>query len=120
MFEDVYFLLDGTTIPGYSGHSRKGKECQEDYNFILEEVEQFEYFDNFGIPNPGIEVFVKEELFEGRLIVFSTNEEQQMGTVPVIHNELKRCLESGLIYKGKVVHSSSSPLVRVAVILHKE
>lgn len=98
----------GGSSGGSSGHDR----CRQAFAAGLEDVEQYDYYNNHGHAIP---VGTRLILSVVVRVIALTETGESVGALPTSFNYIAGCLNSGITYTGIVTNSSSWPIMRVDV-----
>ena len=95
-----------------------GNRCEKNLNVSLEEVATCAYYSDHGkVPPSNTDVDVISKLVGGRIGVQTTTASELIGYLPTEYNYLRRCMEQGYSYSGKITSSSLKPIPRISVLL---
>lgn len=112
--------MDGVSMPEYRRNdSNNSLECESEYSIILEEVENSDYYNKYGLPKLNDRVYLKNGLVEGRLCVEHNDTSEIVGLLPTIHNDLYQCQKKGFKYEGEIVHVENLNIVKVIITIRK-
>lgn len=122
-FSDYSGSSGGSEKPTKSSGNSKGtgdagNRCEKNLNVSLEEVATCTYYSNHGeVPPVNTDVDVISKLVGGRIGVQTTTASELIGYLPTEYNYLRRCMEQGYSYSGKVRSSSLKPIPKISVSL---
>jgi len=92
--------------------------CEKNLNVSLEEVATCTYYSDHGeVPPANTDVDVISKLVGGRIGLRTTITSELIGYLPTEYNYVRRCMEQGYSYSGKVTSSSLKPIPRISVSL---
>ena len=94
------------------------KECPTELPTIkLEDIQTSQYYlERQELPQVGDEVYLSNELHNGRLVVVHTDSNLIIGNLPTSYNYMVKCLNHN--YTGSVVSTGMQPIPFVVVDLH--
>jgi len=88
-------------------------------NIRLEDVATSDYYVSYqSVPSPGTPIELNGVIFNGRLVVKTTDTNEVIGNLPTTYNYLINCIKKGMSYSGVVVGSGDTPIPFVVVTLN--
>lgn len=116
-----YNMGNGTTQGMYTSTNAGvwGKEgCPITLSTIrLEDVQTSQYYlERQELPEIGDDVYLSDQIHNGRLVVVHTASNLIIGNLPTSHNYMIKCLERN--YTGNVVAAGMQPIPFIVVDLH--
>lgn len=83
-------------------------------NIKLEDVATSEYYQKHGnLPSKSVAVYLRDTVYQGRLVVETADTHEILGNLPTEYNYLK-----GKRYRGKIISSGLTPVPYVVVALN--
>ena len=110
----------GTTSGMYTSTNAGlgGNKCPTELPTIkLEDVQTSQYYiEHQELPEIGDDVYLSDQIHNGRLVVVHTDSNLIIGNLPTSYNFMIKCLEHN--YTGNVISSGMQPIPFVVVDLH--
>lgn len=119
--EQQNYNISNVTTPGMYTSTNAGvgsKQCPTELPTIkLEDVQTSQYYlERQELPKIGDNVYLSDQIHNGRLVVVHTDSNLIIGNLPTSYNFMIKCLEHN--YTGNVISSGMQPIPFVVVDLH--